>query len=135
MSLRLILFIAGLLILTITACNMDSYYATETAEAPTKEAEKALDQKRKDADLPPCDDLHDTVKDIVKGNPHLTGGFGIKDIDNEWIVGVVWESRDTRITCQGDVTLSNDSVVQMRYVGQRNSQGDITVRLFPAMEN
>ena len=129
MPLRLILVLVGLLVLfTTIAC--ESFNQTQTAEAPTKEAEKALDEKRKDADLPSCDDMDYDVKQIVEDNLRLTGGWEIDDLDNREIIGVVVNSSNVRITCRAEAQLKNDERGWIRYVGEKRG-GRTIVTVFP----
>ncbi len=104
--------------------------ATKEAEQAFEEEQKALDEKRKDADLPSCKDLDFDVKRIAENNPRLTGGWKIDDLDKEEIVGVVVSSSTIRITCRAEAKLANDERGWIRYAAEKRG-GDTQVRVFP----
>ena len=123
---RLIPFIAGLLaLLAMIAC--ESFNATQTAEAPTKEAEKALEQKRKDAGLPSCGDMEDEV--IGRANFELDTFGDVKGLDDQRLVSVAVDGDTPSITCSAKANLDNDfdGYTFIRYTWKKGGDGRLWV--------
>ena len=99
---RLILFLAGLLaLLALVACGeaapVSPEQATQEAQvAATQTAEQALDQKRKDADLPNCKDARTDIYIVSERQ-----GSEIDDIEDYATLAVEVKADFARIDCTG----------------------------------
>ena len=103
MPIRVLTILAGLLaMLAVVACASESYNATQTAEAPTKEFEQAIEYKRKSVeDLPDCKGARDDVGAVAWKN-RGNGKRYLSKIKNEYPVSVEITERTATITCGGE---------------------------------
>ena len=115
MPIRVVAILVGLLALLFTvACDSESFNATQTAEAPTKEFEQAIEEKRKSVDdLPDCGDGRESVVTVEWKNYKDTGTDYLRKIENEYPVSVEVTERTATITCGGEAWTKNG-----RYIGE-----------------
>ena len=114
--LAVFLFFGVMLFLAVVACDMESYEATRAVEDATKEVEKALDDRRKDADLPSCKDARTNVYIVSERN-----GPSIEKIDDYDTLKVVANSEYARIDCTGVATYKNGHSEPITYWVRKNA--------------
>lgn len=123
---RLILFLAGLLaMLSVVACDMESYDATKVVEDATKEvekatkeavenAEKAFDEQRKSVDdLPDCKGARDDVYAVEWRNGKDAGRSYLSKIEDYRTLNVEIKELTATITCAGGAWRRDG-----RYIGE-----------------
>ena len=125
MVFRAVAILAGLIALfSVVSCG-GANDATQTAEAPMKEAEsvaseaeQALEQKRKDAGLMSCEDLEDAA--VLRASLTLNTFGEIEGLDNHRLISVVVDGETPSVTCSAKANLDNDFDGHMfiRYVGE-----------------
>ena len=120
---HLILVAAGLLTLLATvAC--ESYNATQTAEAPAKEAEEALDEMRKSVDdLPNCKGARDVVYTLEWKQGKDAGQGYLSKIENYRTLDVEVLANTATITCAGEAWRKNGTYIgEVTYWVRKNKR-------------
>ena len=115
MYIRVLTILVGLLALLFTmACASESFNATQTAEAPTKVFEQAIEEQRKSVDdLPDCGDGREAVVTVVWKNNKDSGRDYLRKIENEYPVAVEINELTATIFCGGEAWTKNG-----RYIGE-----------------
>ena len=112
---RLILFLAGLLVMLVAvACDTESYDATKAVEDATKEVEQSFDDKRKSVDdLPSCDDARDVLYAVEWKNGKDAGKGYLSKIEDYRTLSVEVQELTATITCAGEAWRKDG-----RYIGE-----------------
>ncbi len=101
----------------------ESFNATQTAEAPTKEAEQAFDEKRKSVDdLPNCKDAREIVYSVEWKNRGNSDRY-LSKIENYHTVDVEILPGTATITCAGEAWRKNGTYIgEVTYWVRKNKR-------------